>query len=356
MWSRETLLWSHRALGLALGSLLMLQAGSGAVLVFREGMLLALNRPLLAAPAPEGPTAADRVLAEVDRRFDRPAIERLVFPRGKRTAAMVYLHDDGLAGRRVIASDPVSGAVIGEISGVGLTPFVLFRLHDELLLGNAGHLLLLIEGVGLLYLVVAGCLLGRPRIHGRLRLRWHGSRLTRRLDLHRTLGLSFAVLLAFSATTGAIMQADFLAAETPRPLVNRAAANWAFLMPHLARIVRDYPGQAIEDIRIPEDRRTATIVVYARDNVRPLALDRIQVDLVTGAVLPVQTAAGASTRRRLLAWMYPLHTGKALGTPGAVIALATAFALLCMPVLGFLLWRAKPTRKRVPLGPVARVP
>lgn len=342
MLSRGSLHWSHKTLGLAVGLLLLLQALSGGALVFREALLVSLNRQLLAVSQPTAPPALDSILHSIDARFDEPAVERVVFPRGQRTAALVYLQGGGLAGRRVIASNPASGAILGEITGIGLLPFVLFRIHDELLLGDPGHAVLLGEGIALLYLVVVGVLLARPRWSNALRVRWRGSKLQRRYDLHRVAGLSCGALLAFSALTGVILQADFLAAGGSAPAPSRAShLNWSVLDPLLRSMERDYPPGSIEDVRISADGRTAKILVYARDTVRPLAFDRMEVDLITGEARPIQRAVADSISRASLGWMYPLHTGKALGWVGATLALVSALGLVCMPVLGWLLWRAK---------------
>lgn len=345
MISRSTLHWSHKTLGLGLGLVMMLQAATGAALVFREDLLIAFNRQILAAPRPTGLPAVDLMLQAIDARTDDPVVERVVFPRGQRSAAMVYLDGGGLAGRRVVASDPETGAILGEVAGAGLLPFVLFRFHDELFLGTLGHAFLLFESAVLLYLIAAGVLLARPRRQGALRVRWHGTKLQRRFDLHRTVGLSLALFIAFSAITGAIMQADFLAAAgSPAVHAQRIYPDWSVLMPHLRKLSQDYSAAAIEDIRFSPDSRTAKILMYASDVVRPLALDRVEVDLLTGRAAQMQRAAEEAPGRDFLGWMYPLHTGKALGAAGAAIAIVSALGLLCMPLLGFLLWRAKPRK------------
>jgi uncharacterized iron-regulated membrane protein len=346
MLSRGSLHRSHKTLGLAVGLLLLLQALSGGALVFREALLVSLNRSLLAVGRPTAPPELGKslgsILHAIDVRFDEPAVERVVFPRGQRTAALVYLKGGGLAGRRVIASDPASGAVLGEITGVGLLPFVLFRLHDELLLGNLGHAVLLGEGIALLYLVVVGVLLARPKWSNALRVRWRGWKLQRLYDLHRVAGLSCGALLAFSALTGAILQADFLAAGGDAPAPSRAShPDWSVLEPSVRSIEREYPPGAIEDVRIAADRRTARILVHAQDTVRPLAFDRMEVNLVTGEARPMHRAVTDPIGRSSLGWMYPLHSGKALGWVGALLALVSALGLICMPLLGWLLWRAR---------------
>src|SRR6266480_1404810 len=117
----------------------MLQGSTGAALVFRDELLLGLNHPLLAISAGASIPAVDLILQVVVREFGAHVVDRVVFTRGARTAAMVYLPTGHGSEERIIASDPRTGRVLGEITGVGLVPFVLFRLHDELLTGNVGH-------------------------------------------------------------------------------------------------------------------------------------------------------------------------------------------------------------------------
>lgn len=360
MLSRGSLHWSHKTLGLALGLLLFLQALSGGALVFREALLVSLNRQLLAVSQVTAPPALGSILRSIDVAFDEPVVERVVFPRGERTAVLVYLKGGGLAGRRVIASDPASGAVLGEITGVGLLPFVLFRLHDELLLGNLGHGLLLAEGLALLYLVVAGVLLARPRWSNALRVRWRGSKLQRLYDLHRVAGLFCSAVLVFSAITGVILQADFLAAGGAAGIAARSShPDWSVLEPPVRSIEREYPSGALEDVRISADLRTARILIHAADTVRPLVFDRMEVNLLTGEARPMQRAVTDPIGRSALGWLYPLHSGKAFGWVGALLALVAALGLICMPLLGWLLWRAKrsvTSPARAVSSPASRAP
>lgn len=328
----------------------MLQGATGIALVFREELLVGLNRQLLGSPAPVLVPAIDRILDAVDRDFDSPVVERVVFPRATRTAAMVYLRSsDGL--NRIVASDPRTGRILGEIVGVGLVPFVLFRLHDELLLGNVGHTIGLIEGLGLLFFCVSGLVLARPRQRNAWLIRWRGQPLQRRFDLHRVLGLWLAFFLALSAATGIVLQADVLLSR-PEALrsIRATRRNWSHLTPQVNQLSRSRPAGAIEDIRMSPDQRQATILVYAEDVSRPLALDRITIDLVTGQVVNVQRASQETRGTSLLAWIYPLHSGKAFGRARAFLVII-GLGLCVLPLFGILLWLARsakrPTRASV---------
>ena len=139
-------------------------------------------------------------IEQVDATFGTPVVDRVVFPRGgTRTAAMVYLATDQGLMERVIASDPVSGRVLGEITGSRLLPFLLFRLHDEFMLATAGHVIGLIEAFGVVFLSISGLVLARPQKAIAWRVRWHAPNSLRYFDLHRVTGLVFAPLLVLWA-------------------------------------------------------------------------------------------------------------------------------------------------------------
>src|SRR5579872_2017190 len=324
----------------------MLQGATGTVLVFREQLLVALNRQLLASPAPVRVPALDRILEAVDRDFDSPAVERVVFPRGRRTAAMVYLRSgDGL--ERILASDPRTGQILGEISGIGLLPFVLFRLHDELLMGNIGHAIGLVEGLGLAFFCVSGFVLARVRQRNAWRIRWRSPPLQRRFDLHRVAGLWLAFFLAMMAATGVILQADVLLSRPDVPGSTRPAQrNWSHLTTQVRQVLQAHPVGAIEDIRMSPDQGQATILAYAQDVSRPLALDRITINLVTGQLVHVQRASQETRGTQLLAWIYPLHSGKAFGRANAVLVII-GVGLFTLPLFGILLWFARTAKRPV---------
>ncbi|MBS0419916.1 MAG: PepSY domain-containing protein [Proteobacteria bacterium] len=335
--------WSHKVLGLSLALLLMLQGATGAAVAFREPLLTALNRQLLTAPGRVLAPPVDRVLAEAERHYGA-RIERVVFPRGIRTAVMIYL--TGAQGsQRVIAADPASGSITGEITGAGLLPFILFRVHDELLLGRAGHAIGVLEAAGLLYLCVSGLVLGRAWQPSAWRVRWRAGRLARRYDLHRVTGSAFAMLLVFSAVTGLILQAEALVASGAASDGARARPDWSYLMPQVTDLLRTYGPETIEDIRISPELKQAAIAFYAHDTTRPLALDRITLDLTSGQVAGRQRARDESNTTGFLAWMYVLHSGKAFGPAGVAVSVA-GVGLVALPLLGFLLWLARaPTRR-----------
>ena len=327
----------------------MLQGATGATLVFRDALLIALNRSLLvdSVPTTTSMPRVDLILATVDRDLDSPIVDRVVFPQGRRTAAMVYLPTGHGSAERVVVSDPRSGAILGEISGVGLLPFLLFRVHDELTIGDLGHAIVLLEGIGLLFLSLSGLGLGRPSRRAAWRVRWRGPSLQRRFDLHRVAGLSLAVFLAAMGTSGALLEADFLLTGDA-PFVASAVTHrdWAGLMARVRDVSRAYPGRAIEDVRFSPGQTAATIAVEANDIRRPLALDRVTVDLRGGGIVEVSWVAKESWVRSSLDWIYLLHSGTALGAAGGVMAIL-GLGLFTLPLLGILLWLTRRSARLV---------
>lgn len=316
----------------------MVQALSGAALVFRDTLLTSLNHRALSSPQAAALPALDRILLQVERDFDRPAIERVMYPRGERTAALVLLRD-----KRIVASDPVSGRTLGEITGLGRLPFALFRFHDELMMGPTGHAVLLVEGAGLMFLAISGIFFAHPRRSSAWRVRWRGPPIQQRFDLHRVTGLWLCAFLLLTATTGTLLQYDALRAGTVSTLERSAVGlqDWSQVAARVRDVAREYPAAAIEDVRFSADQTHAKILVYANDAVRPLALDRFTVDISTGRLTQVQRAADEPLQVGLFAWIYPIHSGKAFGAVGAGLLFLVGLGLFVMPILGFRLWRVR---------------
>lgn len=335
---------------------LMLQGATGAALVFQDRMLMALNQELLvrAVPATAAPPRVDRILTAVDRELNTPGLDRVVFPQGRRTAAMVYLPTGQGSRERVLVSDPRTGRVLGEIKGIGMLPFLLFRVHDELTMGDLGHALLIVEGLGLLFLGISGLMLAGPSRRAAWRVRWRGGRLQRSFDLHRVAGLTLAGFLAIMAPSGVMLEADFLfTGDAPAPASRASPVDWSHLMTRVWDVSREYPGQAVEDVRFSSDQSTATIGVDASDVSRPQALDRIDVALASGQVVAVRRAADESWVRCSLDWIYLIHSGTVWGPAGGAWALV-GVGLFTVPLLGALLWLRR--RSAVPARARARAP
>ena len=61
------------------------------------------------------------------------------------------------------------------------------------------------------------------------------------------------------------------------------------------------------------------MALYTDTVARPLALDHATIDLATGTIVEFQHAAQDSRAASFMAWMYPLHSGKAFGAYHALL-------------------------------------
>jgi uncharacterized iron-regulated membrane protein len=247
-----------------------------------------------------------------------------------------------------MVNDPQTGRIMGEITGIGLLPLLLFRVHDELTLGIAGHTIVLLEGLGLLFLSLSGLNLARPSRLAAWRVRWRSTGPQRRFDLHRVMGMVLAIFLAAMGASGAMLEADFMLTDTPFAATRGAHWDGAALMARVREVSRGYPGKGIEDIRFSPDQALATIAVAANDVRRPAAVDRLTVDLTSGRIVAVSPAAKESWVRSSLNWMYLLHSGTAYGVAGSAQAIL-GLGLFTLPALGVLLWATRRAARRAPI-------
>src|SRR5438876_7438353 len=149
---RDNLYRLHKWIGLSLALLIAFQALTGLSLVFKDELLVAFNRELLAGPRASAPPAVAEALQALQRGpYASLPVERIVYPAGARTSLVLYLNEIDSNARRIVAADAASGRILGEIRGAGSLPYTMFALHDELAIGTTGRWLILVAGAGVFF-------------------------------------------------------------------------------------------------------------------------------------------------------------------------------------------------------------
>ena len=109
----------------------------------------------------------------------------------------------------------------------------------------------------------------------------------------------------------------------------------------LAVVRADSGGAAIEGAQILPDK--GLYRVYSKD---PRDLDGFggqatYVDAASGEVVARRHARGATVGDEILAWMYPLHSGKVLDWPGRILICLTGIAVVTFAVTRVMIWLRK---------------
>jgi uncharacterized iron-regulated membrane protein len=329
---RRRLLQIHRWSGLTAAALILLQALTGGLLVFRTGLAeLADARRSASGAAP-----LSHVVQAAQARYPGFGLERIAFPQSAHGVYLVHLLNP--AGEiRFVAVDPGTGETL-RAGGIWDFPAeAALQIHYRLMSGRAGLALVMLTGGMLLTMASTGLSYWWPR-----KGRWAKSltvdpRLPARIALrqaHRTAGVIFAASALFSASTGLLVAGEFFLTPGPlMPLRADARTPDGNIDAALAAAKADFPGHTIRDVRTPAPR-TFDVFFWA-PGVSPHAVDRVRIDLASGRVTGVMAADHAGAL-----WMtvLPLHSGDSLGLPGSIVILLGAIGLCGLALTGPVVW------------------
>lgn len=333
---KRLLLQVHRWSGLVAALLILLQAGTGALLVFRTGLAELVDPAGMTRRSAAGAAPLSQVVDTARARYPGFGVEKVGFPRTARGVYLVHLLDQNGAGRYV-AVDPGTGQAL-RAGGLWAFPAeAVLHVHYRLLAGRPGLALMMLSGLSLLVMAATGLTYWWPK-----RGRWKKSlvvdtRLPGKVVLrqvHRTLGVACAASAVFSATTGLVVAGEFFL--TPGPLVPLAASAEPVrgnVDRALAQARTVYPGRAIRDVRLRQ--AGALDVFFWAPEASPHAVHRLRVDLASGRVGDVTPAARAGTL-----WMtiLPIHSGDTFGRVGSFVILVGALGLVTLATTGPIVW------------------
>ncbi|MFT3820078.1 MAG: PepSY-associated TM helix domain-containing protein [Rubrivivax sp.] len=348
----------HRWFGLSAGLVLALIGTLGATLIVARPLDERLHaelfraRPELAAPGPELPgapleSARRRLLAEfgpqaaVSLRLPREAGQTLQARVSGPWTGTVYLHPHSVReqGRRGDAE--------------GFVDFV-FKLHSSLLLQDTGKALLACLAAGYGLMLVTGIVLWWPR-RWRLAFRIERRAGTLRLvyDLHRVAGATLGLWIAVSVASGAYMayrpiggwiSAALGAKPAPAPVLPKTApptpaGGAPTLDALLATAQQQLPGAAVFAVPVPTAAaKPVRIRFRVADEPHPNGISTVTLDPRDGRVLAVQRWEAIDTGARLVAWVYPLHTGEIGGPALEALNGAGGLTLGLLGAAGAWLW------------------
>lgn len=360
--ARAGFLTIHRWIGATLGLLLLLQGLSGAALVFRDWLEPVAHPELSVAHSGER-LAVQSLLDAVKAASPDSAVDRVEFPE-ESSRTVLFKMTDADGGKRLVAIDPYSGDIVRQ-GGLLRWPFEFFQeLHEYLLAGKTGEWIIGIEGLALLFMAVSGLVVWWPR-----RARFaSGFRIVRGRSwaifwrtLHRALGGAIAVMLIFSATTGALMVFKDPFRELLRlggEVVSKPSAKVAErpgqpLVPIdaiVAKAQAQYGNTPLRELRFPDAQgRGVSVYLEAEGSARPLATKLVAYDRFTGEELGNYIAGRNPVGNEIVDWLFPLHTGAAAGGWLRVLVFLGGAGLVVLGGSGlWLWWKPRFARKKAP--------
>jgi uncharacterized iron-regulated membrane protein len=374
-WLRPLAMRLHRWVALGLGTWFALLGLTGTFLVWHGDADRALN-PQWFAPqqrcAAVSATPVATSLAIFAREAPGGVATQVMAPVTPGAAFVVWQKPVGEGPRRQHFIDANCGQYLGwrdwgavRFDRAHFVP-AMYELHRSLLSKEAGHVAVGFAGLLLLFVAITGALTAWPR-HG-TRAAWkrtltikHDAGSHRRwYDLHRAGGMWLLLFLLLMSVTGAYLcfpkQGRALVAtlmptspatlsEAEPPATSPADPD--ALVRHAQSL---WPDTQWTRVQIPADAAQGY-------DVRLLQGDELRADTgdtrvrmsATGEVVDVRDPLRAPAGDTLLSWLFPLHSGEALGLVGRLAWTVFGLAPVLLFATGLWLWlkRRRAMRSRV---------
>ncbi|MDO7836786.1 PepSY-associated TM helix domain-containing protein [Sphingobium sp. HBC34] len=330
----------HRIIGLAMAAFLLVQALTGALLLYR-GPATRLIDPAGMTSRGTGPViSAGDAVARAASALPGHHVTRLFAPDGEGATWFAQLQDG--QGHMAYASiDPAGGALLRK-GGLFTFPVeAALQIHYRLLAGKAGMTVVMLNGIALLMMAVSGLYFWWPRRNfaKALTIRWSLSpRLVLR-QAHRTTGVVAAAFLILIAGTGLLLIVPELTdgGATAMP----SAAPPAMIDRSLRLAQSAFPENSLRDLRIDGGRM---IVNFAAPERNARAIHRAIVTLDQPRII---RATRAETNGAMWMVVLPIHAGDVIGPAGPALLVLVALVLAALSLSGPILWwQARAQRRR----------
>lgn len=362
---REVLLRFHRYLGLMLALFVIINGLTGSVLAFYGEIDHRLTADIVEVQAHGPALPIDQLTGIVQARDPTAKITGLFF--GEH-ADQAYSYNvtpaDPDAFKREVWINPYTGQIQGErllgatrLDRHHLMP-TLHQLHSTLLMGPIGEAILATVAAGWFATLLIGLYLAWPR-QGRLwkilAVKRGASRFRLWFDLHRSIGVVVLLILLSTTLCATYLNAPnvFRAAlgtiaTTTAPVLStlpQRDIQPATITPEqaIARVQRDLPGATVRGLYFHPDKAAYQLRLRVAGDINTgNGTGRYFVDTRNGNVLSARSyRQGGTSGDRMLAWMYPLHSGQAFGWFGRIVICLTGLAAPLLAISGIYIYLRK---------------
>jgi len=370
LFQRETWIKIHLYLAVSAGFFLALMGLSGSLSIYRVEIDELLN-PQLVIEQPQGkPQSLDKIMASVlaahPHRYGSWTLEIPITPHSMITAWYDKPTETffELYAPLMVSVNPYTGDVVASRFWGQTATTWLLDLHTQLRLARWGWNAVGILGLLLIISCGSGLYLwwpGMTAIGQALKLRHRSGMMLLAFDLHRLVGLFSAVALIVLACTGVLLSypailetlvgaSGMAHGETGRTITSTAVPNNRPTGLAAATFVAQGPFPKAELRRITTPAGDTGIY---RINLRQSSevnrrhpYTTVWVDRWSGQIKEVRNPDRFSTGETVAAWIWPLHTGEALGTTGRVAWFLAGLSLFVLYVSGLLRWLCRIGRIR----------
>ena len=353
----------HLYIGLGAGLVFVFIGLTGSVLVFYRSIDGWLNPTLLTASMPGESRPLDELIASLRSGTpDLPGPSYLDLPRTNTDVVHAWYrmcegpHQDNHD--LEVLLDPATGHVLGRRSyGRHLTT-VVYGLHRELLIGNAGEMVVGTVGIGLLLSLSTGVYLWWPKrgqFWQTFRLGRGISPLQRQYHLHKTSGIVAATILILIGCSGIFIEFhEWLTPivrlmspvnnEEPAVSASFRAGKLRISAQQAVELARErFPDGEVKYLTLADGPMGVYIVGIRQPDeiLKTSSLSGVWIDQYSGELLAVWDWKQFTAGETFVAWMFPLNNGEAFGLPGRWIVFLIGFVPSVLYVTALRMWWLK---------------
>ena len=348
---------------------LVVQGLTGASLVFRDEVERVVHPELVVAERPAR-VAVQAMIDAVREAHPKAVIARAEFSAEPAQAVLFKLKAKPGGAQILTAVDPYSGAIVRD-GGLGDWPTEwLFGVHEHLLAGPTGDMIIGLEGLGLLFLAITGPIVwwpARGRFRQGFRVRLDGSNDLRWRTLHRSIGAVAAIFLILSALTGVLMvwkdplrdalQTVMTIVRRPAPIVAERDGHAMLPIDVLVRRAQASHGVTpLRQLRFSNEGRVVAVFLDGTRTIRPDGTNQVYFDAYTGLELADYVSGTKPVASEFVDWLYPTHIGLWGGIFTRILLVLAGLLLVGFSISGVWLWWSRASKKRRAVAARATAP
>ncbi|HBR51027.1 MAG TPA: hypothetical protein DEA71_13185 [Nitrospira sp.] len=363
---RKLWLRVHLYLGLFGGALFVFMSLTGSVLVFYKAIDEWLNPALLTTSGSGLYKPLNKVVATAQAAAPSGGwLESLELPSHEHEVFKAWhkVPTDRVDQFRwyLVTIDPYTGSVLSRDRewGTYLVSFI-YELHESLLLDELGRTLVGFVAIFLLISISTGLFLWWPR-SGKVRQAFlpvtGASPIRRHYQWHKLTGAYSAIVLAVLAFTGVYLAfpSYVIPLVSAFSSVDESSDDGAVQSHPVSGVPALSAEQAVELVRrlFPDGRITYIGIPHKAADAYEMTMHRpgdfretvgnsmVWLDQYSGAVLKVHDWRNFTAGDTFVAWLFPLHNGKAFGMIGRWVVFFAGFVPLVLYVTALRMWWLK---------------
>ena len=354
----------HLYIGLFGGALFVLTSLTGSFLVFYKTIDEWMNPDQLLRLPGSVRSLSEILAAAQSAHPDWSPPDTLIFPLHDRDSFHAWFKEPAAAPAEarwhVVAVDPSTPRALSDRRWGAFLVSIIYELHQELLLGTPGEIVVGIMALFLLLSIVSGLYLWWPKA-GKLRraltFQSGGSPIRKHYDLHKLTGLIGAVLLMLLALTGFYLEFPNLVTPVVRwfspvrdvspaqqPLSDLQAEIPQISIEQAVAIARStFPDAQPMWIGLPQHERDSySVGLRQPGEVRQAGgQTEVWIDQYSGTVQRITDWNRFTGGETFLSWLFPLHNGEAFGLTGRWIVFIAGFTPLLLYGTALRMWWLK---------------